>query len=56
MMQVEVSDQKPVDFQPKMEASACYFEVDDRILIIQQGKGKTDEGRWGVLYRKIKNR
>ncbi len=28
MMQVEVSDQKPVNFQPKIEASACYLEVD----------------------------
>lgn len=33
-MQVEVSDQKLVNFQPKMEASACYLEVDNRILLI----------------------
>ena len=45
MMQVEVSDQKLANFQPKMEASACYLEVDNYILLIQQGKGKTDEGK-----------
>lgn len=53
MMQVEVSDQKPANFQPKMEASACYLEVDDRILLIQQEKGKTDEGKWGVPAGKL---
>ena len=52
-MQVEVSDKKLVNFQPKMEASACYLEVDNCILLIQQGKGKTDEGRWGVPAGKL---
>lgn len=53
MTQVEVSDQKPANFQPKMGASACYLEVDNHILLIQQGKGKTDEGRWGVPAGKL---
>jgi len=52
-MQVEVSDQKLANFQPKMEASACYLEVDNRILLIQQGKDKTDAGRWGVPAGKL---
>lgn len=53
-MQVEVSDQKLVNFQPKMKASACYLEVDNHILLIQQGKGKTDQGQWGVSAGKLK--
>src|SRR3989344_600508 len=53
MMQVEVSDQKPMNFQPKMEASACYLEVDQHLLLIQQGKGKTDEGKWGAPAGKL---
>lgn len=53
MMQVEVSDQKLVNFQPKMEASACYLEVDNHLLLIQQGQGKTDEGSWGVPAGKL---
>jgi len=52
-MQVEVSDQKLVNFQPKMEASACYLEIDGHILLIQQGKDKTDEGQWGVPAGKL---
>lgn len=52
-MKVEVSDQKPVNFQPKMEGSGCYLEVDHRILLIQQAKGKTDEGKWGVAAGKL---
>lgn len=53
MLQIEVSDQKPVNFQPKMEASACYLEVQDLILLIQQEKGKADEGQWGVPAGKL---
>jgi 8-oxo-dGTP pyrophosphatase MutT (NUDIX family) len=53
MMQIKVSDQKPLNFQPKMEASACYLELDNHILFIQQGKDKTDEGRWGVPAGKL---
>src|SRR5690348_2027822 len=52
-MQVEVSDQKLIRFQPKVEASACYLEVENRILLIQQGKGQTDEGQWGVPAGKL---
>lgn len=55
MMEVEVSDQKPVNFQPKMEASACYLEVDNQILLIQQEKGGTDEGQWGVPAGKLES-
>jgi 8-oxo-dGTP pyrophosphatase MutT (NUDIX family) len=50
---VEVSDRKPINFRPKMEASACYLEIDDRLLFIQQGKGKTDEDLWGVPAGKL---
>lgn len=52
-MKVDVSDQKLVNFQPKMEASACYLEVDNQILLIQQEKGGTDEGQWGVPAGKL---
>lgn len=44
-MQLEVRDQNFANFQPKMEeADASYLEVDNRSLLIQKGKGKTDEG------------
>src|SRR5215472_5549248 len=55
MMQVEVSDQKPMHFQPKMQASACYLEVDNRILFIQQEKDKTDAEMWGVPAGKLES-
>lgn len=53
MLKVEVSDQKLTDFRPTMKASACYLEVDGQILLIQQEKGKTDEGMWGVPAGKL---
>lgn len=42
---VEVSDLKLPNFQAKMEASACYLEVDDHLLFIQQAAGRTSAGR-----------
>lgn len=50
---IQVSDQKFVNFQPKMEASSCYLEVDRQFLFLQQGKGRTDEGKWGVPAGKL---
>ena len=47
-MHVEVKSHKPVDFQPKMEASGCFLEIDGHLLLIQQAEGYTDAGRWGV--------
>jgi len=53
MIQVEVSDHKPIDFQSKMEASGCYLEVDDHILLIQQGTEKADAEQWGIPAGKL---
>lgn len=50
---VEVSDLKLPNFQAKMEASACYVEVDDHLLFMQQAEGRAEEGRWGVPAGKI---
>lgn len=48
MSKVEVSDLKFPNFQAKMEASACYLEIDDHLLLIQQATGMPEEGRWGI--------
>lgn len=50
---IEVSDRKPANFQPAAETSGCYLEIDSKILLIQQGAGKTDEGQWGVPAGKV---
>lgn len=52
-MQIEVSDQKLNNFEAQMAASACYLEVDNCILLVQQGKEQTDEGLWGVPAGKL---
>jgi 8-oxo-dGTP pyrophosphatase MutT (NUDIX family) len=52
-VKVEVSDLRPADFEPKGEAAACYLEIDHRLLLIQQGPGKIDEGLWGVPAGKL---
>ena len=52
-MKVEVTDRKPLNFQSKMESSACYLEVGGQLLLIQQEKGRTDEGKWGVPAGKL---
>lgn len=49
----EVSDKKLPNFQPKMEASSCYLEIDDHLLLIQQATGKPEEGLWGVPAGKL---
>jgi 8-oxo-dGTP diphosphatase len=50
---VEVSDKKPPDFLPKMEASACCLEIAGHLLLIQQAKGKWEESLWGVPAGKL---
>lgn len=52
-IKVEVSDQKLTNFRPTMRASACYLEVDGQILLIQQERGKSDAGMWGVPAGKL---
>lgn len=50
---VEVSDRKFPNFQHAMEASACYLEIEGRLLLIQQAIGRPEEGLWGVPAGKL---
>jgi 8-oxo-dGTP pyrophosphatase MutT (NUDIX family) len=52
-LKVIVSDQKLPNFQPKMQASACYIEMDNHLLLIQQASRKSEEGLWGVPAGKL---
>lgn len=50
---LRVSDQKLPNFQAKMQASACYLEIEGRILLVQQATGRRDAGLWGVPAGKL---
>lgn len=54
-LKAEVSDEKLVNFQATMRASGCWLEINGQILLIQQEKGKTDDGMWGVPAGKLEH-
>lgn len=52
-LDVEVHDQIPNQFCPQVQISACYLEVDGKILLLQQSKKKSQPGKWGVPAGKL---
>ncbi len=53
MKKIEILEEKPADFQPLVEVSACHIEIDGKILLLKQGLTKPEAGAWGVPAGKI---
>lgn len=45
---IQVFEQKPTDFIPKIEVAAAYIEVDGKILFLQLPENDEHSKRWGV--------
>lgn len=45
---VEVYDTKPEGIVFEVQVAACYLEIDNRLLLMQRSKSKSDPGKWGV--------
>ncbi len=50
---VEIHTQAPEGFNPQVHVSACYLEIDQKILLLQTGKQKLEPGKWGVPAGKV---
>lgn len=53
ILDVEIYEKAPFDFSPKIEASACYIEIDSKILLLQLATHKSESGKWGVPAGKL---
>lgn len=43
-----VYQQKPKDFNPKVQVAAVYVNVDGKLLILELSPNKQEKGAWGV--------
>lgn len=46
--QALVFEQRPSDFKPIVEVSACYLEWEGKYLFLKRAVGKSQENTWGV--------
>ncbi len=53
ILTIEVYEKIPLDFVSKVEVSACYLEVEGRLLLLQRTADKQESGRWGVPAGKL---
>lgn len=53
ILTVEVHEKMPLDFVAKVEVSACYLEVEGRLLLLQCSADRQETGRWGVPAGKV---
>lgn len=52
---IEIFESKPFDFNATVEVAACYIEIDDQLLLLQQSNQKEEVGKWGVPAGKVEN-
>lgn len=45
---IQVFEQKPADFNAKVDVAAAYIEVDGKVLLLQLSENKENSKRWGV--------
>ncbi|PJD95419.1 MAG: NUDIX hydrolase [Parachlamydia sp.] len=50
---IEIFESRPRDFNPHVHVSACYIEIDDKLLLLRRASGKLEEHSWGVPGGKI---
>lgn len=50
---IETYLSKPDGFTEEVQISACYLEIDGRILLLQSAFGKREPGTWGVPAGKL---
>lgn len=50
---IEIYETEPSGFKPLVEISACYIEINGKILLLQQALAKQEPGKWGVPAGKI---
>lgn len=49
----EVHEKEPEGFLSRLEAAACYLEIDNKLLLLERAKNKSEPGKWGVPGGKI---
>ena len=49
----EVHETEPHGFNPEVQISACYLEIDGKLLLLQRAHGKLEPGKWGVPAGKL---
>ena len=50
---IKVYEKEPDGFKPQFHVSACYLEIDHKLLLLQRASGKLEPGKWGVPAGKI---
>lgn len=50
---IQIHHSKPAGFQAKVEAAACYIELNGRVLLLQRSAYKDEGGSWGVPAGKL---
>lgn len=52
---LEVHEKEPEGFTPQAQVAACYLEVDNKLLLLQNACWKLEPGKWGVPAGKLEN-
>ncbi len=50
---VQVFEEPPAGFAPRVEIAGCYLEFDHKLLLMQRAAGKSEPERWGVPAGKL---
>ena len=50
---IQIHENAPVGFNPWVEVSACYLEIEGKVLFLQRSPEKSEGGKWGVPAGKL---
>lgn len=53
MLKIEIYDEEPAAFHPRIKVAACYIEIDKKLLLLKRAQGKLEGGSWGVPAGKL---
>lgn len=52
---LEVHQTLPEGFAPQVQVAACYLEINNQLLLLQNAQGKLEGGKWGVPAGKLED-
>lgn len=50
---IEIYDEEPAAFNPRIQVAACYIEIDKKLLLLKGAQRKLEGGSWGVPAGKL---
>lgn len=53
VLNIQVHEKQPEEFNPQVQVAACYLEIDNKLLLLQSTSTKSEPETWGVPAGKL---